>query len=414
MSTTVASAGRSQTTIFLCLVVFIGFVGHSLMITIFTPMLLTAGHGFFPFHAAIALRTFVLGVLLALYPLGQLFGAPLQGALSDRYGRKPILLFTLALTAFGYAVILLSLAVESLLLLGIARLVIGLSEANVVIAQSAIADMTRAEERGRLFGYVYMSISLAYVLGPLAGGKLADPGLFPGFGYATPFWFVFALILAMIYWCAKGFHESHVAGALRKTGYLNTLRSFLSTFTDKRVRVIYLTNFLLYLALSGYFRAYPIYFVSEFNMGVSRLSEYIAYAQLPLVVANLGLVGFLTHRFAYKTLTTWFALLAAAFMIAIGLSRSLLWIVLALPGAATAIAVCLPSCAALLSKSVEESEQGRIMGSNQSLQLGAELIAGLIVGTLAGISVSLPLPLLAIAGIAAAFILSRSSIPATR
>ena len=83
--------------IFLCLVVFIGFVGHSLTITMF----LTAGDGFFPVNADAGQRTFMLGVLLALYPLGQLFGAPLQGALSDRYGRKPVLLLTLGLTASG-------------------------------------------------------------------------------------------------------------------------------------------------------------------------------------------------------------------------------------------------------------------------------------------------------------------------
>jgi MFS family permease len=409
MSTNVAPAGRTRRVIFLCLVVFIGFVGHSLMVTIFTPMLLTTGHGYLPAGATAAQRTFVLGLLLALYPLGQVLGSPVQGVLSDRYGRKPVLVFTLCLTASCYALIILSLTVESLLLLGIARLIAGLSEANVVMAQSAIADMTDKEERGRLFGYMYMSISLAYVLGPLAGGKLSDPGLVSWFSYATPFWLVLALLAATIYWCAIDFQETHLPRP--RIGCLNSITNLLTVFADARLRWIYRANFLVYLTVAGYFR--PMYLVSEFNMGVSKLSEYIAYAQLPLVVANLGFVGFLTRRFSYKALTMYFALLAAVFMTAVVLFRSRLWLFFTLPGAATAIAVCLPSCAALLSSEVEEAEQGRVMGSNQSLQLGAQFVAGLLAGVLAGISASLPLLLLAFGGIGAALILNRSSIPSS-
>lgn len=65
--------------------------------------------------------------------------------------------------------------------------VAGLAEANIVTAQSAIADVVPADQRNRFFGYIYMSISAAYIVGPLAGGKLADPELVSWFNYATPF-----------------------------------------------------------------------------------------------------------------------------------------------------------------------------------------------------------------------------------
>lgn len=133
----------------LYLVVFTGFVGYSLMITVFTPLLLDDQGGLLPESASPSERTLVLGALLALYPLAQFVGSPILGALSDRFGRRPALLRSL---------------------------LAGLSEANIAIAQSAIADVAAAAERSRLFGYVYLSSSLAYVVGPLAGGKLADPG----------------------------------------------------------------------------------------------------------------------------------------------------------------------------------------------------------------------------------------------
>jgi hypothetical protein len=76
--------------------VFIGFVGYSLMTTVFTPLLLGDGGGLVPASSSTSARTLVLGGLLALYPLAQFFGAPVLGSLSDRFGRRPVLLASLA------------------------------------------------------------------------------------------------------------------------------------------------------------------------------------------------------------------------------------------------------------------------------------------------------------------------------
>ncbi len=82
----------------LYVVVFIGFVGYSLMITVFTPLLLGDGGGLVAASSPTSIRTLVLGGLLALYPLAQ-FGAPVLGSLSDRFGRRPVLLASLAASA---------------------------------------------------------------------------------------------------------------------------------------------------------------------------------------------------------------------------------------------------------------------------------------------------------------------------
>ena len=87
----------------LYIVIFIGFVGYSLMITILTPMILGDTGGIlksFPLETA---RTIVLGIVLALYPLGQFFGSPVIGALSDGFGRRPVLLVSLVATILTFA-----------------------------------------------------------------------------------------------------------------------------------------------------------------------------------------------------------------------------------------------------------------------------------------------------------------------
>ena len=79
----------------LYVVVFVGFLGYSLMITVFTPMILANDNGMLPATSSAPTRSIVLGLLLCLYPLGQFVGAPILGALSDRLGRRPVLIGSL-------------------------------------------------------------------------------------------------------------------------------------------------------------------------------------------------------------------------------------------------------------------------------------------------------------------------------
>ena len=179
----------------LYVVIFFGFVGYSLMITIFTPMFLRPESVILPPGVNSSYRTIVLGIVLGLYPAGQFIGSPVLGALSDRYGRRPVLLTSLTVTTACYAIIAVALETMSLPILCATLFLAGLSEANIVTAQSAIADVVSTEDRNRYFGYIYMCVSLAYIVGPLAGGKLAEPSVVSWFNYSTPFWVVFGLLV---------------------------------------------------------------------------------------------------------------------------------------------------------------------------------------------------------------------------
>ena len=98
----------------LYVVVFVGFLGYSVMIAVFTPMMLRNDGGMLPASSSFAQRSLLLGLLLAVYPLRQFLGSPVLGTLSDRYGRRPILLASLAATTALYAAIAAALAIQSL------------------------------------------------------------------------------------------------------------------------------------------------------------------------------------------------------------------------------------------------------------------------------------------------------------
>jgi MFS family permease len=145
---------------------------------------------------------------------------------------------------------------------------------------------------------------------------------------------------------------------------------------------------------------------------VSSVSEFVAYVAVPIVVANVWLVGALSRRAQPRTMVLFSALAMGILMACIVLpaSQNSLWFTLG--ATALALAVCLPSCAAMLSLAADDSEQGRTMGNNQSIQVGAESISGLVGGALAALLIELPL--LVFAGVAIAGSLMLASVSRRR
>lgn len=379
----------------LYIVIFFGFLGYSMMITLFTPMFMYAQGGIISPDSSTEYRIFMLGIILAIFPLAQFFSSPILGTLSDHFGRKPILLITMCFAPICYGLIAISLIIPSISLLMVSLLIAGISQANIVIAQSAIADVASSNERGRLFGYIYLSSSLAFVVGPLLGGKLVEWTIFPWLPEATPFFAVFILLLITLFWIEIEFKEtkqnkeSHIS-------FMHAFTNLLGIFNSPRLRILYLVNFLLYFSIFGFFRCYPMYVVDKYHVEVSKLSEYIAWVAVPIILVNLGLTGPLFKRFSPLTLTLWSSFLTGIFMlfIIVPTSQNALWITLFLTGAALALA--LPSSATLLSLSTSSNVQGRVMGNNQSLQVAAEALSAFIAGLLASISVDMSLVILAL------------------
>lgn len=378
----------------LYVVIFFGFVGYSIMITLFTPMFMYAEEGLISTTSSLEYRVIILGVVLALFPLAQFFGSPVLGAFSDRFGRRPVLLLSLYMAPLCYAMIAGSLMIHSLALLMLGSLLAGITQANIVIAQSSIADVSPRTERGRLFGYIYLSASSAYIVGPLLGGKLVNPSFSRWLQYATPFWVVFVLLILTLIWTQLVFRETK-ENKEKQISYLHAFANLLTIFTSQKLRIFYLINFLLYFSIFGFFRCYPMYIVNAFHVTASRLSEYIAWVAVPIILVNLGVTGELSKRFSPRTLTLWSGFFTGIFMILIIVPNSAyaLWPTLFLTS--SALAITLPACATMLSLSASHTEQGRVMGNNQSLQVAAEALSAFIGGLLASIAIKMSLIVLA-------------------
>src|SRR3989304_319140 len=120
-----------------------------------------------PFYSkALGASPFVIGLLFASFSLAQLIAGPILGDLSDRWGRRPVLLFSLLGTAVSFA--LLAVA-RSVTVLFIARIIDGLSGGNISTARAYIGDVTREEDRARGFGLIGAGVRLGLILGPRRG-----------------------------------------------------------------------------------------------------------------------------------------------------------------------------------------------------------------------------------------------------
>src|ERR671937_2518184 len=183
----------SRPLLIIFLTIFVNLVGFGIII----PLL--------PFYAeTFGASPIVIGLLFAVFSICQLAAAPALGDVSDRYGRRPVLVFSLAGTVVSF--VMLALA-HSLTMLFLARIVDGLSGGNISTARAYVADVTEPQDRARAYGLIGAAFGLGFILGPAISGALAH------ISYTAPIWAAAAITLvatAMAWlWLPETVHRAH-------------------------------------------------------------------------------------------------------------------------------------------------------------------------------------------------------------
>ena len=214
------------------------------------------------------------------------------GALSDRYGRKPVLTVSVSIAVAAYVLISLGIELRSLALIAIGCLIGDLAESNIAIAQSAISDVASPDERPRLFAWIYSCCSLGYIAGPVIGGQLVVL-----LGWSALFWLTTPLLGVTLGWIWISFREMHPPEQDRRFDAFTALTNLAGLLTDRPIRRLYLINFLIYLGLFGYFRMVLVYMVYYWHTTIDQTT--LIYSGLALIsaVASFGI-----HGAAYTTI----------------------------------------------------------------------------------------------------------------
>ena len=367
----------------LYMVIATAFAGYGLMVALFIPMLIH-DTGFFDKSVTTSTRAIYGGILLALYPLGQFLGAPVIGSLADKFGRKRVLTISLVFTIFFYVIIAHAIDIRMLWLLMGACFLAGLTESNVAICQSSIADISTEEDRGRLFSYLYSFMSLGYFIGPLAGGQIAVH-----YGLSTPFWLVIGLLVSVYIWVWISFHDPYVPDKDAVISYFKTFTNLATVFTDLPIRRMYLVNFLIYFGLFGIARTITIYVVDEWNFSLDKVTLYYAIASAACGISNLFFFAPLAKRFSLRSIAIWSGLIGGIMLIVVVIPQAEYTIWFTSIPAFFVLMWAISACGAYISTLVGPERQGRVLGNNLALQVGAESIGAALGGFLAAIFVPL-------------------------
>ncbi len=373
------------------LVVFIDLIGVGIVIPILAPMFLDPHSPLFAVGTDLSVRTAMLGLLLALYPLAQFFGAPILGSLSDFHGRKKLLLLSLLGTFIGYVFFALGISTGNLWLLIIGRIIDGFTGGNISIAQSAIADLSDKESKAKNFGLIGMAFGLGFILGPFIGGKLGDPNVVSWFNYSTPFWFAAILCTLNMVSLYFMFNEKKKEAVRKYIDLFTGIKNLKIAFGVPNLRIAFWVVFLISFGFTFFTQFFQVYLIERFSFNQSQIGDYFAFLGICVAISQGLIVRWVSKRFSPQK-----ALSVSVLMLAISISLYLLvsdksHLYYVVPLIAIFNGITLPNTTALVSNLGDEKSQGELLGINQSVVAIAWSLPAIVAGVVSSIDVRLPI-----------------------
>jgi DHA1 family tetracycline resistance protein-like MFS transporter len=328
------------------LTIFVNLIGFGIVI----PLL--------PFYATeFGASPLVVGVLFASYSICQLVAAPVLGGLSDRWGRRPVLLFSILGTAVSFLVLAVA---QSLPLLFASRMVDGLSGGNISTARAYISDVTEPRDRAKAFGLIGAAFGLGFICGPALAGLLSPVS------FSAPAWAATGLALAAALLCWVWLPETVHRAASPSRGSIWTSVSPL--LRRPRVGRLLAIDFLYWTTFALYQTTFALFGAQRFQFGPSEIGFTLAFTGVLGVAVHAALVGPVVRRFGERLALAGGLCLAGAALGAASITSSVPVFLAALVPAAVGFGISIPALTSLLSKAARGDEQGIVQGVAGSME----------------------------------------------
>ena len=353
----------------LFLFVFIDVLGFSLIL----PLL--------PYYAeAFGATAEVVGLLLGTNALTQLVGAPILGRLSDRYGRRPLLLTSIAGTVASF--LMLGLA-RSLAMLFASRILDGFLGGNVSLAQAYITDVTDNKERAKGLGLIGAAFGLGFIIGPAMGGTLAGDG-----NYALPALIASGLaflnLLGVFFWLPESLPPEERERQAREPRAAFTARALWEALRLPCVGPLLQTQLFFALAFTTFETIFSLFAQKRLGLDARSTSYVLTYVGVLVVLVQGVGIRLLVKHFSDKRLVFGGAILAGLSLLAWALTPSLGVLLVVLAPLALASGTLRVSINSALTKSVYPEEVGGTLGLSAALGSLARVFSPAVGGFLLG------------------------------
>ena len=347
------------------IVVFVDLLGFSIIL----PLL--------PYYASkFGASPQLIGYLIASYSICQFIASPFLGDLSDRYGRRPVLLYSQIGSCLGFVLMGFALQLPNpLLWLFVARIVDGLSGGNLTVAQAYISDITKPEERARNFGMIIgVSFGLGFLIGPTLGGFLSR------YGYDVPAYaaavFSFASIMATLFLLPETQHQHDET---RPSGLALYTRVF-DYLSIPELRRLLMVFFFMTLPFALYVTMFPLFADHQLNFTAEQTGYFLGFVGFLGIVWQGAVIGPLVKRFGdYRALVI--GLISSAcglfYIVTVNVWWKLVFVALFF---SFGHGISRPSLTSIITQTAPPNRRGGVLGAMTSLESFTRIIAPILGG----------------------------------
>ena len=326
-----------------------------------------------------------VGLLFASYSIMQLIFSPVLGSLSDKHGRRPVLLLSIIGTGIGFLVLGFA---RTVLMLFVGRILDGITGGNISTAQAYIADITTPENRAKGMGLIGAAFGLGFVFGPAIGGILSQWGIQVPFIFAAVLCFANAVLL--YFRLPETVTPDHPAK--HRAAGNRGLRNVVTSLKQPRLKFVLIIYFLFIVAFSIMTTSFSLYTMFRFGYDATHTGYLFAYVGLIAVIIQGGLIGRLVKRFGELPLVIFGALCFAISLFAVPFvgpaAGGLAGLLIGGGVFSMGNSLATPALNSLASKSVGPSEQGVVLGVTQSVASLARAVGPSIAAVLINSSIA--------------------------
>ncbi|MGQ4003070.1 MFS transporter [Francisellaceae bacterium CB299] len=298
-------------------------------------------------------------IALSCWPLGLLIGCPIIGELSDKYGRKIILIVALSMTFFSYILSVYAIYSHHFIIFVASRFISGLAGGAFEIAQAAIIDMSKEEEKAKNIGYVTMAASLGFVIGPIITSMVSTVNA----NYMLPFIFAGIMSLVNVLFVALVMKKDlpKNPGLIIQLGSIYKTISFL--ISDSRVRAVGIVYLLLQCGWGFYGQGVALFLDHVYSYSVSDIGLFYGLMGLSTAIASITLQPKLFAKYSNSNIFIHAIIVLGVGAILVGKvdAQAGQWLLAVILSVSQLL--CYTALLTMISSAVSDKEQGKAMGA---------------------------------------------------